>query len=45
MMILSGLLLFLFMFTGKRHSLNKWEGGFLLLSYAGYLFFLFFIQA
>ena len=38
--ILSSLLLFLFMFTGKRRSLDRWEGAVFLLLYAGYIAFL-----
>ena len=38
--ILSSLLLFLFMFTGKRRSLDRWEGFVFLLLYIGYVVFL-----
>lgn len=38
--ILASLLLFLFMFTGKRRSLDRWEGAVFLLLYAGYIAFL-----
>jgi len=34
------LLLFAFMFTGKRHRLDRWEGAFFLAAYAGYVTFL-----
>ena len=34
------LLLFLFMFVGKRHELERWQGGVFLASYAAYLIFL-----
>lgn len=40
MVLLSSLLLFLFMFTGKKHSLDRWEGTLFLLLYAAYLFIL-----
>lgn len=33
----SSLLLFFTMFTGKRHRLDRWEGGLLILLYAGFL--------
>ena len=33
----STLLLFAFMFTGKRNSLDRWEGGLFVLLYAGYV--------
>lgn len=35
--ILAGLLLFLFIFTGKGRALERWEGGLLLALYVGYL--------
>lgn len=38
--ILSSLLLFLFMFTGKRRSLDRWEGIVFLFLYSGYIAFL-----
>lgn len=37
--ILSSLLLFLFMFTGKKRSLDRWEGILFLLLYSGYIAF------
>jgi len=40
MVILVSLLLFLFMFTGKRRSLDRWEGILFIMLYAGYLTFL-----
>jgi cation:H+ antiporter len=40
MVILSNLLLFLWMFTGKRRSLDRWEGVVFLSLYAGYIAFL-----
>lgn len=36
MFIASGVL-FLFMFTGKKNFIDRWEGGLLLMSYAAYL--------
>jgi cation:H+ antiporter len=41
MVILSSLLLFLFMFTGKKRSLDRWEGAVFLVLYAIYMIFLF----
>lgn len=38
--ILSSLLLFLFMFTGKRRSLDRWEGVVFVLLYIGYIAYL-----
>ena len=38
--IISGLLLFLFMFTGKKRSLDRWEGIMSLLLYGGYIAYL-----
>ena len=38
--ILSSLMLFLFMFTGKKRSLDRWEGIVCLLLYSGYITFL-----
>jgi cation:H+ antiporter len=35
--IFAGLLLFLFIFTGKGRALERWEGGLLLALYIGYL--------
>jgi len=40
MVILASLILFLAMFTGRRRSLDRWEGGLLLVVYAAYLAFL-----
>lgn len=40
--ILSSLLLFLFMFTGKKRSLDRWEGAVFLILYAAYIIFLVF---
>jgi cation:H+ antiporter len=40
--ILSSLLLFLFMFTGKKRSLDRWEGTVFLVLYAAYIVFLIF---
>ncbi len=36
----ASLLLFIFMFTGKKHSLDRWEGALFLLLYTGYMLFL-----
>jgi cation:H+ antiporter len=36
----SSLLLFLFMFTGKKRSLDRWEGIVSLFLYGGYIAFL-----
>jgi cation:H+ antiporter len=38
--ILASLLLFLWMFTGKKHSLDRWEGVIFLILYGGYIIFL-----
>jgi cation:H+ antiporter len=38
--IFSSLLLFLFMFTGKRRSLDRWEGLLFLVCYTGYVVYL-----
>ena len=38
--ILSSLMLFFFMFTGKKHSLDRWEGVVCLMLYFGYVAFL-----
>jgi cation:H+ antiporter len=35
--IVSSLLLFLFMFTGKKRSLDRWEGIVALFLYGGYI--------
>ncbi|MCF8024538.1 MAG: calcium/sodium antiporter [Desulfobacteraceae bacterium] len=40
MVILAGLILFVTMFTGKRRSLDRWEGALLMLLYAAYLGYL-----
>ncbi|MGD8258040.1 MAG: calcium/sodium antiporter [Desulfobacterales bacterium] len=40
--ILSSLLLFLFMFTGKKRSLDRWEGVIFLVCYGGYVTYLVF---
>lgn len=40
MVILASLILFVTMFTGKRRSLDRWEGAFLLILYALYLGYL-----
>jgi cation:H+ antiporter len=40
--ILSSLFLFLFMFTGKKRSLDRWEGAVFLVLYATYVIFLVF---
>jgi cation:H+ antiporter len=40
--ILSSLLLFLFMFTGKKRSLDRWEGAVFLALYGAYIVFLIF---
>ncbi|MCB9292281.1 MAG: calcium/sodium antiporter [Lewinellaceae bacterium] len=40
MHILASALLFLFIFTGKGHRLERWEGGLFLALYAGYLAYL-----
>lgn len=37
MAVLASLLLFVCMFTGKRHSLDRWEGAVFLAMYAGYI--------
>jgi cation:H+ antiporter len=38
--VVSSLLLFLFMFTGKKRSLDRWEGIVFVLLYFGYIAFL-----
>ena len=38
--ILSSILLFAYMFTGRRRSLDRWEGGVFVVLYVGYLAFL-----
>jgi len=38
--VVSSLLLFMFMFTGKKRSLDRWEGIVLLLLYSGYIAFM-----
>jgi cation:H+ antiporter len=35
--ILANLLLFAWMFTGKKRALDRWEGGIFLVLYAGYI--------
>jgi cation:H+ antiporter len=40
--ILSSLLLFLFMFTGKKRSLDRWEGAVFLVLYSAYIIYLVF---
>jgi len=40
MATLGSLMLFAFMFTGKRHKLDRWEGVMFLILYAAYLTFL-----
>lgn len=40
MALLGSLFLFVFMFTGKRHRLDRWEGALMLVLYAVYLAFL-----
>jgi cation:H+ antiporter len=42
MVILSSLLLFFCMFTGKRHALDRWEGMVFIVLYLGYIAFLIF---
>jgi cation:H+ antiporter len=39
MVVFSGLLLFLFMFSGKKGRVDRWEGGLALMIYVGYLSF------
>jgi len=36
-MVAAALILFIFMFTGKKHRLDRWEAWLLLLMYAGYI--------
>ncbi|MFH1830417.1 MAG: calcium/sodium antiporter [Pseudomonadota bacterium] len=40
MALLGSIFLFVFMFTGKKHRLDKWEGILFLIIYLGYLSFL-----
>jgi cation:H+ antiporter len=42
MIILASLLLFVFMFTGKKRSLDRWEGAIFILIYVSYVAFLIF---
>ena len=38
--VLATSLLFLFMFIGRRHKLDRWQGGLFVLIYTGYVFYL-----
>lgn len=38
--VLATLLLFLTMFTGKRHKLDRWEGALMMVGYAAYIVFI-----
>ena len=38
--IVASLLLFLFIFTGRRHFLDRWEGGLFLAGYVAYVLWL-----
>jgi len=38
-MVLASILLFIFMFTGKKRKLDRWEAALFLVLYAGYIFF------
>jgi len=38
--VLASTLLFIFMFTGKRHKLDRWEASLFLAMYAGYICFI-----
>lgn len=40
MTIGSALMLFMFMFIGKRHQLNRWKGALFVLTYAAYIVYL-----
>ena len=42
MVILASLLLFVFMFTGKKRSLDRWEGAICIFIYVCYITFLFY---
>lgn len=42
--ILSSILLFAYMFTGRRRSLDRWEGGVFVVLYVGYLAFLIIVE-
>ncbi len=44
MVILASLLLFVFMFTGKKRSLDRWEGAVCILIYIGYVVFLIYFK-
>ena len=44
MVVIASLLLFLFMFTGKRRSLDRWEGIIFVLLYAAYIGYLIWLQ-
>lgn len=38
--VLASLLLFAYMFTGRKRSLDKWEGMIFVIFYVGYIIFL-----
>lgn len=40
LLIVATIVLFLFMFSGKKHKLDRWESGILLLGYIGYITYL-----
>jgi cation:H+ antiporter len=40
MTIGSALMLFMFMFVGKRHQLNRWKGALFVFTYAAYIVYL-----
>lgn len=40
LLIVSTILLFVFMFSGKKYKLDRWEAGLLLLGYIGYIAYL-----
>jgi cation:H+ antiporter len=39
-LVVSSVMLFTFMFSGKKHKLDRWESALLLLGYAGYIAYL-----
>ena len=39
-LMVSTILLFVFMFSGKRHKLDRWESALLLIGYVGYIYYL-----
>jgi cation:H+ antiporter len=40
MVIFASLIMFFVMFVGKKHTIEKWQGGLMILIYAGYIWYL-----